>query len=112
MQADKVQTILMVMKNKIPKKDYYRLEDALTVAPDKVFDKIVSCDLISIKKLTLLSVFLGFFAIDRFYLKDYVFAILKILGNIFFIGIVYFADLYYAREKAKEINLSRLFDYL
>ncbi|MBE5731587.1 MAG: TM2 domain-containing protein [Clostridiales bacterium] len=112
MQADKAQTILMLMKNKIPKKDYYRLEDALFDAPDKVFDEILSCQLISIKKFTLISIFGGFFGLDRFYLKDTAFGILKILGNIFFLGTVYFADLYYAREKAKEINLSRLFDYL
>ncbi len=112
MQADKVQTILTIMKNKIPKKDYYRLEDALFEAPDKVYDKILSCKLISMTKFTLLSVFLGFFAVDRFYLKDYVFAVLKIIGNVLCLGIVYFADLYFAREKVKEININRLFEYL
>lgn len=112
MQADKVQTILLYMKNKIPKEDYYRLEDALFTAPDKVYDKILSCELLSVKKYTLITIFLGFFAVDRFLLKDYAVAILKILGNLFFLGIVYFADLYFVIKKVKEINIERIFNYL
>ena len=112
MQADKVQTILMVMKKQIPKNDYYRFEDALIAAPDKVYDKLLACELLSLKKYTLISIFLGFWGVDRFLLKDYVIGVLKILGNFFFLGIVYFADLYFIRQKVKEINISRLFDYL
>ena len=112
MQADKVQTVLEFYKKKIPKDDYYRLEDALFEAPDKLYDRIMNCNkLLSIKKYTLITIFLGFFAVDRFLIKDYAVAILKIIGNILFLGIAYFADLYFFMKKVKEINSERLFSY-
>ena len=111
MQADKVQTLLEFFKKKIPKDDYYRLEDALFAAPDKHYERILNCRLLSIKKYTLISVFLGFFAVDRFMLKDYVVGVLKIIGNLLFLGVAYFADLYFFMKKVKEINAEKLFSY-
>ena len=112
MQADKVQTVLEFYKNKIPKDDYYRLEDALFEAPDKLYDRIMNCNkILSIKKFRLITIFLGFFAVDRFMIKDYVVGVLKILGNFLFLGIVYFADLHFFIKKVKEMNAEQLFSY-
>ena len=111
MQADKVQTILEFYKNQIPKDDYYRLEDALFSAPDKDYDKIMNCRMLSVKKFRLVSIFLGLFGVDRFMLNERGLGILKILGNIFFICIPYFVDLHYVIKRVKEINSERLFNY-
>ena len=111
MKADKVQTILELYKGYITEDNYYKLEDYLFEANDKVFDKIINCKLISVKKVTLLSICLGLFGIDRIYIGDYVFGILKLIFSVLTLGILWITDIYYITKKVKQINAERLFDY-
>ena len=111
MQSDKVQIILELFKGYIDKDNYYKLEDALFEANDRVYDRIINCKLVSVKKVTLLSIFLGLFGIDRFYIKDYIFGILKLAFSVLTLGILWITDIYYITKKVKQKNAEKLLDY-
>ena len=111
MKADKVQTVLELYKGYISEDNYYKLEDYLYEANDKVYDKIIKCELISVKKITLLSIFLGLFGIDRIYIKDYFFGLAKLVFGVLTVGVLWLTDIYYITKKVKQMNAEKLFDY-
>ncbi len=111
MEQSKVNAIMMQYKDLVPSDQMYMLKEALEKADDKVYDKL---QMLSTKNpiLTLvLSICLGGFGVDRFYLGDVGLGIAKLLVVLCTFGFAFvwpLIDIFFCFKKAKQINLNNL----
>lgn len=113
-------------KNKIPKENVESFKRYVREAPDECMESLIAIRTKNTFVTALFSIFLGCFGVDRFYIGDVVFGLIKLIINIFGICsigsrqwfttatvviVLDILDIYYTHIRAKEVNydILRLF---
>lgn len=129
MKQEKVSAILMTYRNYIPDNRTLFLKNALDRANDNVYEPLSLTKLYNPTATLLFSIFLGGFAVDRFYIGDFGIGILKLLllncwflmlVNLFaflFVGlfptfVFWFVDIFLSYRRAKRKNLTKLLEVI
>lgn len=108
MPQDRIDAIIMAHRDNIPSEKVLSLKNALeNVSADK-YNLLCNAPVKNPITVLLLSIFLGGWGVDRFYLGDTGLGILKLLFNWLTGGIWGLVDIYFCYKKAKEQNLNTL----
>lgn len=103
MEQSKVDALMAIMGPNIPVERHAEIIGALQNAPDEKYALLVSIPFKNPTTITLLSVFLGGWGIDRFMLGDIGLGVLKLLtGGL--CGIMWFIDLFIVGKRARMWN--------
>ena len=108
MTNDKVQTTLMMYKDKIPSEKVIVLKNYLEKASDEKGDSLALCKTYNSILTLIFSIFLGWLGVDRFYIGDIGLGVCKLLFGWLTFGIWPFIDIFMSYRKAKEKNLQNL----
>lgn len=112
MTKEKVQEMLTEYKGYIPRGKVTRFKSALAKADEGACETIRECRLYKPLTVFLLSVFLGWAGIDRFYIGDIRIGILKLFLGLPTMFIWPIIDILYCNKRAKEKNLDKLINCL
>ena len=112
MQAEKVTELLLLFKNLVPEDRMSYLELFFSNLSDEYFDVAKSIKLKSPKLTLLLAVTLGFFGADRFYIKDVVGGIQKLLFSLITLGVWPLVDIFITFRLCKEENYLTIVEYM
>lgn len=107
MNAEKVATIMAQIRDYVPNNKKEELQKLLTGAPDDAQMRISALGFKSSTTALLLSIFLGEFGIDRFYLGDTVKGIIKLLTAAL-CGVWWFLDIFLCYKRAKKKNYDKI----
>lgn len=108
MTQEKVSALMRQLQNKIPENQVVILKNALSKAQDESYDVLSSMTFKSATTTLLLSIFLGGFGVDRFYIGDVGVGICKLLFGMLTLGIWPFIDIFVTYKKAKVKNLNKI----
>ena len=92
---------------KFPKDKLQIIEQKLYMLPDEKYEVLRSVKLLKPGHVTLFSVFLGMFGVDRFILGDVGLGVLKLITH-GFCGIFYIVDWFLVSKAAKEKNFREI----
>lgn len=104
MQAEKVNNLLLLCKNRIPENRFSDLTLCFQQLPDEYFDYVKSIHLKSPKQAMYLSIFAGFLGIDRFYIGDTITGVQKLLFSWLTLGVWPLVDIFITYRLCKEEN--------
>lgn len=108
MDSNKVNSIIMSLKDSLPAEKIILVKDKLEKADDSVFDVIICMDIKSPTTTLLFSIFLGGFGVDRFYIGDTGLGVAKLLLGWATCGIWPLIDIFLSYKQCKEKNLLQL----
>ncbi len=108
MEANKVNALLVQYKDYIPEENLLNLRNALEKASDKSYDNLVAVPLKKPVTTLLLSIFLGGFAVDRFYIGDVGIGLAKLFLGWLTCGIWAFIDIFLVYKKTKQKNYANI----
>lgn len=112
MQADKVTNLLLALKDKVPDDRLRHLERFFCNAKDDAYEEILSTRLKSPKLTIVFACFLGFLGADRFYVKDVITGVQKLLFSWLTLGVWPLVDIFITYRLCKEENFITLRDKL
>ena len=131
MTKDKVESVLKKYSSAVPKSSLSDVTEALQHASDECYDDVMKMKKKSVATTILLSIFLGNFAADRFYIQDIELAIVKLVARVLGIALMFvpgymalgiiftliatiwwLADIFSTYRTAKKINLEFLLSFL
>ena len=112
MTSEKVQSILLSYKDLIPSDKVLAFKSALERASDSDYDKLILTKTYNPTTTLLLSIFLGGFGVDRFYIGDVGVGVCKLLFGWLTFGIWPLVDIFCCYKKSKEKNLQNLLSAL
>ncbi len=113
MTQEKVTNILLLLKDKIPTDQIENLKNALESADDNIYESITIYSKLHNPIITLvLSLTLGAFGVDRFYIGDVGVGICKLLFGWLTFGIWPLVDIFYSFKRTKEKNLKTILSCL
>ncbi len=107
MQQQMVYAFLNENFKKFPKNKLQVIEQKLYMLPDDKYEVLRSVKLLKPGHVTLFSVFLGMFGVDRFVLGDIGLGVLKLITH-GFCGILYIIDWFLVSKAAKEKNFREI----
>ncbi len=108
MKDEFVENAFQKFQSLIPSKRHILFKKALRAANDNQYEQLMSCPVKSSKKTILFAVFLGVFAVDRFYWGDIVGGVCKIFLNIFTFGVFSLIDIPFSISGYKKKNYKKL----
>ncbi len=109
MTQEKVTNLILQVKDKIPNDQVINLKNALENADDSVYDSISIYSKLYNPIITLvLSLTLGAFGVDRFYIGDIGVGVAKLLFGWLTFGIWPLVDIFCCFKKTKEKNLKTI----
>lgn len=108
MTDDKVISLFAAYSDKIPSEKQILFKSALKKADDSAYENLAAVSTKSATTTVLLSIFLGWLGIDRFYIGDTGLGVAKLLLGWMTAGIWPFIDIFFSYKKAKEKNLQAL----
>ena len=108
MTNDKIAAVTAQFSKDIPEGSALVLQQSLKNVPDEAFPAIVATPVKSVNTVIILSVALGLFGVDRFYLGDTGLGVAKLLLCWATWGIWSLIDIYFCYKKAKDLNYARL----
>ena len=108
LSSEKADALMMNFKNFIPEESWLSFRDALSRVGEEKYSRICLTPVKNPTNVLLLSVFLGEFGVDRFYLGDTTLGVLKLLFGWFTLGIWPIVDIFFCYKKVKEDNLKIL----
>ena len=112
METSKANGILSQYKEYIPSDKVLALKNKLESANDSVYDSLVTLNMKNPTTTILLSVFLGAFGVDRFYIGDTGLGIAKLLFGWFTFGIWPLLDIFCCYKKTKVKNFNEILEIL
>lgn len=108
-----VYNYLVFNSSKFNPRDLIEIRDRVSKLDASTQDQLLTINLKSPIICLILSLVFGGLGVDRYYLGDVLFGILKFLSIFIFIGVIWaIIDIFFCYEKAKEINAERVFDWL
>ncbi len=111
MTQDKVTNLMLLIKDKVPSDKIVTLKNALEGADDSLFETLtVYCKLYNPIITLVLSVTLGAFGVDRFYIGDVGVGVCKLLFGWLTFGIWPLVDIFFSFKRTKEKNLKTILD--
>lgn len=108
MDKAKADNLFMVFKDFVPEDKMFYLREILEDAPDEKYDMLMVIPLKKPMVNLLLSIFLGYLGIDRFYIGNIGMGVAKILLSVVTCGIFTLIDIYFSYKKCKEINMETI----
>lgn len=108
MTNDKIAAVTAQFSKDIPEGSVLVLQQSLKNVPDEAFPAIVATPVKSVNTVIILSLALGLFGVDRFYLGDTGLGVAKLLLSWATWGIWSLIDIYFCYKKAKDLNYARL----
>lgn len=108
MENNKVNAVILQYKDFIPSEQILMLKHSLSNASETCYDDLIAVPMTNPTTTILLSVFLGGFGIDRFYIGDTGLGIAKLLVGWLTFGIWPLVDIFCCYKKAKKNNLEKL----
>lgn len=112
MESTKVNLILTNYRDKIPAEQILNFKNILEKAPDSKYDELIMIPTKSVTTTLLLSIFLGGFGVDRFYIGDVGLGVAKLFLGTLTLGIWPIIDIFMCYKKVKEKNLQDLLTIL
>ena len=110
MRAEKVSELLIFFKTHVPENRISDLEYYFLRVDDEYFPFIKSIKLKSPSMALWLSILGGFCGCDRFYIKDTVTGVQKLLFNWLTLGVWHFVDIFITYRLCKEENYLTIFE--
>ena len=111
MDSNKVSSFLFSIQDKIPSEYVYVLRERLEAMDDDRETLLMAIDLKSPMVSLLLSLFLGVYGIDRFYIGDTTFGVLKLITCGGF-GVWTLIDWFLIMQATKQKNIEKLLQVL
>lgn len=109
MTNDKIAAITAQFKNDIPNDgSSLILQEVLKGVPDEAYLRIIAIQTKSPPTVLILSICLGVFGVDRFYIGDIGLGVAKLLLGWLTFGIWPLIDIFLCYKKAKEYNYQKL----
>lgn len=103
MEQQKIDTLMALIGPNIPAERHYEIIETLKNVPDEKYAMLASIPFKNSTTITIISVFLGGWGIDRFMLGDIGLGVLKLLtGGV--CGIMWLIDLFIVGKRAKQWN--------
>ena len=84
MTKSKVNHLCMTFLNDVPLREQADFIEKLRNADEECYERMLNCPMKNKTTVTLFSIFLGVFGVDRFYLGDFILGIIKLIVNIVF----------------------------
>ena len=112
MEKDKVNSILMQYKDFIPSDKVLYFKSVLEKANENAYDNLASTKIYNPTTTLILSIFLGGFGVDRFYIGDVGLGVCKLLFGFVTFGIWPLIDIFFSYKKAKNKNLENLLNVM
>lgn len=111
MTNDRIAAVIAQVKDYVPQKAIIELQGMLAAAPDEAAMAISGIKLKSSTTTLVLSIFLGYLGIDRFYVGDIGLGVLKLL-TAGLMGLWGFIDIFLCYKKAKKNNYKAIVETL
>lgn len=108
MTAEKVTALMSQFKDYVPQDKIAILKNALTRAGDESYEVLSMLTFKSSTTTLLLSIFLGWLGVDRFYIGDIGIGVCKLLFGLATMYIWPLIDIFISYKKAKEKNLNKI----
>lgn len=109
MTNDKIAAITAQFKNDIPNDgSSLILQEVLKGVPDEAYLRIIAIQTKSPPTVLILSICLGVFGVDRFYIGDVKLGIVKLLLGWVTYGLLPLIDIFFCYKKAKKNNYQEL----
>ena len=108
MSSQKVASLVEQFQKDIPENKVLVLRRMLENSSDDCFDSVSAIKLKSPTVTLLLSIFLGWLGVDRFYIGDIGIGVCKLLFGWLTVLIWPFIDIFCSYKKAKERNFNKL----
>ena len=105
MTDDKVQSIYLMYEKALPEEKKMLFKSALKKADDEKYDSLIGIPVKSSSATLVLSIFLGWLGVDRFYVGDVGLGVAKLIFGWFFWPLI---DIFFSYKKAKEKNFQAL----
>lgn len=112
LSSEKADALMMNFKNFIPEESWLPFREAFSRVGEEKYSRICLTPVKNPSNVLLLSVFLGEFGVDRFYLGDTALGVLKLLLGWFTLGVWPIVDIFFCYKKVKEDNLKALLQTL
>lgn len=104
--------LLSMWQDKLTKEQLQAVSGVLNEVSDLKVESLMLLNLKNPVLTLILSLFLGGFSVDRFYLGNIGLGIAKLLLGPFTMGIWYIVDWFLTYKKAKEINFNKIMDMI
>lgn len=108
MTEDRVVALVARLSEDLPSGSAFALSNALRVAPDSLFDYLITFPRKSAGVTVVLSIFLGGLGVDRFYVGDIGLGVAKLLLGWLTFGIWPLVDIFVCYRRARQVNYERI----
>ena len=131
MSEDKKELVIQKYKGELPKYKFDSFERSLNDASDDTYEKIMAIPLRKKLITILLGIFLGVLGVNRFYINDIKFGVIKLVLGAFaifcalfssrslsdliiiaFIGFFFIIDIFWCFNKGKEVNHAEIMTFM
>lgn len=108
MDSNKVNHLVLYFKDKVSDMGTPMLMNALKDADDSLYDRLILTNVKSPTTTIILSVFVGVFGVDRFYIGDIGLGVAKLILGWATCGIWPLIDIFFSYKSCKEKNLTSI----
>ena len=112
MESSKVNAVIAQYKEYIPSDKVLALKNMLESAEDSAYDSLLAVNMKNSTTTIILSIFLGGFGVDRFYIGDVGVGVAKLLLGALTLGIWPLVDIFCCYKKAKEKNFNAILEVI
>ncbi len=112
MTKEKVSELMLRFKSFISSDKTIYLKNSLEKADENAYENLSICKIYNPTVVLLLSLFLGFLGVDRFFIGDIGLGVAKLLFGWLTFGIWPLVDIFCSYKKAKEKNLTNIITLL